>query len=598
MFTKSLIFSLAFALFCIIVIAHARVATIETASPRAPFVLELPDLNDMRIVAPEAYIPVANLHTLRFRVLNPFAGEIDYGKIYTTINGESAGTIQSSGAGRDGYLITLDLDSKPRFKLQTGKNVIEIYATSQSGKNYYASFLLNATRAGSPLVAAGAKRNPGATFGGLVGIGRNARTAEDAEGSVRAPAFINVESLAAATGDDRTPPEIYLSEPSDVIRGQTTKRTLKIAGSIAEDSDGGVTLTIENRKITLSSAPPAADASVRCATTAPRSFSTTLELDARATEVTLEAADGNGNLTRLTLPVTRPAANNTTNGGTPAGDVAPFKGRKYAVIIGVSDYKFNSYTDRRGSMNRLTDLRYATTDARAVREFLQKPEGGGFAPGDILYLEDSAATLQAVREALTKFLARPRAEDLVFFYFAGHGSPDPNNPQKLYFLMHDTKLSDAARTALPMTELKNTIDNQLQAERVIVFLDACHSAGVTGERMTTLRGEVQENNLINLYAAKLFAGAGRIVLTSSDTSEPSRECTLWGGGHGIFTWALLEGLRGKADANRDRLITAGEVCAYMRRRVQIETAFNQNPRLVTSSNDDFTLAYISTHSTD
>ncbi len=589
--TKPLNLVLALALFCIVIVAHGDAAMTESVSPRAPFVLELPDLNDTRIVAPEVYIPVANLHTLRFRVLNPFASEIDYGKIYTKINGESANVIQNSRAGRDGYLITLDLDSKPRFKLQNGKNVIEIYATSQRGKSYYASFLLNATRVGNPLSAAGARRNPKVVSNDALPT----RTVEDPDGNVRASSFINVESLAAATGDDRTPPEIYLTEPSDEIRAQSTKRTLKIAGSIAEDSGSDVTLTIEKRKIALSSAPPAADASVRCATTAPRSFSTVLELDARATDVTLEAADANGNLTRLTLPVTRTAtANNMKNGGTPAGAAARFKGRKYAVIIGVSDYKFNSYTDRRGYVNRLSDLRYATTDARSVREFLQKPEGGGFAPNDILYLEDSAATLQAVRDALTKFLARPRAEDLVFFYFAGHGSPDPNDPQKLYFLMHDTKLSDAARTALPMTELKNTIDNLLQSERVIVFLDACHSAGVTGERMTTLRGEVQENNLINLYAAKLFAGAGRIVLTSSDTSELSRECPLWGGGHGIFTWALLEGLNGKADANRDRLVTAGEVCAYMRRRVQLETAFNQNPRLVTSSNDDFALAFTST----
>jgi uncharacterized caspase-like protein len=38
--------------------------------------------------------------------------------------------------------------------------------------------------------------------------------------------------------------------------------------------------------------------------------------------------------------------------------------------------------------------------------------------------------------------------------------------------------------------------------------------------------------------------------------------------HGVLTRALLEGLRGKADANHDGTITAGELEEYVVRRVR------------------------------
>jgi uncharacterized caspase-like protein len=64
------------------------------------------------------------------------------------------------------------------------------------------------------------------------------------------------------------------------------------------------------------------------------------------------------------------------------------------------------------------------------------------------------------------------------------------------------------------------------------------------------------------------------------------------GGHGVFTYALLEGLRGQADTNADSFITAGELFAYVRDRVRLERGFKQNPRSVYDFNSDFTLAFV------
>ncbi len=398
-------------------------AVLQQTPSRAPFALELPDVGGPPITSVEAHIPTTNLRSLKITIRQPFADDINYGRIYTAINGEAANTICGNiRAGRDGKVINCDLESKPRFSFQAGKNVVEISATDRNNQSYYASYVLIAGRSPAP-----------------------------------------------STGSP--------------VKSQPVK----------------------------------------------------------------------------------------------------FSGRKFAAIIGVSQYRFNDAG--------LTNLRYADADARAIRDFLLKPEGGGFKASDILYMENNGATSEAVRDALTRLLRRAAPSDLVFVYIASHGSPDPFDPRKLYFLMNDTKVADMPKTGLGMFELQEMLDHVVRAERVVVFIDACHSAGISGPKLVTGRQlERVENNVFNLYASRLYRETGRAVLTSSDVNEISEEGPHWGGGHGVFTWALLEGLSGAADANRDRVVTAGEVFSYVNRTVQRETNSRQNPRALSGINHDFPLA--------
>jgi hypothetical protein len=88
----------------------------QNASLREPFLLELPDLGNQQITAPEVAIPKIELHKLRLRIRKPFADAINYGRIYTRVNGEAAVTIQNSGRDSQGQIVvTLDLDKFPRF---------------------------------------------------------------------------------------------------------------------------------------------------------------------------------------------------------------------------------------------------------------------------------------------------------------------------------------------------------------------------------------------------------------------------------------------------------------------------------------------------
>ena len=68
-----------------------------------------------------------------------------------------------------------------------------------------------------------------------------------------------------------------------------------------------------------------------------------------------------------------------------------------------------------------------------------------------------------------------------------------------------------------------------------------------------------------------------MIFTSCEGYEVSREDARWGGGHGVFTWALLDGLKGKADADGDGIVTVGELMDYVDIMVRRETANEQHP---------------------
>ncbi|HKP10533.1 MAG TPA: caspase family protein [Blastocatellia bacterium] len=522
-----------------VALSPAGSSAAEETSLRAPFVLELPDIG-ARIEAPEAVIPPSDVRQIRFVVRRPFADAIDYGKIHTTINGESAGTIQEKRSGREGIIIVCNLEAKPHlFRLRPGKNVVEISATDRDRRLYYASFVL------------------------LVG-GQLSGDAARAAGAT-------IESLPAATGSDRQPPTIYLIEPKSSVRAAGNAAGVRIYGVVSDDSGKVASVTINGVAAPLS--PAAATRGLVVRPAAPVSgelaFDRTVPIPADQAAIIIEARDAAGNTARLLLPIRRREAAVSSK----------FSGRKFALIIGVSRYQNHD-----GGLN---NLGYADADARAIRDFLQRREGGGFASADIAYLENEQATLGAVRAALVSFLPKAGPNDLLFVFLAGHGSPDPYAPQNLYFLLHDTKVADMPNTALPMEELKDVLDHNTHAERIVVFVDTCHSAGLSGQKMVQTRG--LENNLINLYAQKLYKETGRALLTSSDINELSQESEQWGG-HGIFTLALLEGFRGDADANGDHLVTAGELFNYVRDRVRVATAFQQNPRALPGLSTDLALA--------
>jgi len=237
-------------------------------------------------------------------------------------------------------------------------------------------------------------------------------------------------------------------------------------------------------------------------------------------------------------------------------------GEKYAVVVGISKFK--------NSIGGIPNLKYAAKDAAAFQQFLESPAGGSFPHENIKTLFDEDATSQNIRSALLTFLTKPRPQDLVVIYFAGHGAADPNDNRNLYLLAYDTDPNDMGGTAFPMVEFQEIFDRVVKARHVVTFIDACHSFGITGERASS-----HQNNLVNQYLERFASAADRAVITASDVSELSLEGPQWGGGHGVFTYYLLEGLGGKASSGA---VTAGELFSYLAQQVPKATGGQQHPQ--------------------
>jgi uncharacterized caspase-like protein len=266
-------------------------------------------------------------------------------------------------------------------------------------------------------------------------------------------------------------------------------------------------------------------------------------------------------------PPGKPGSRGVIANPTPRAPILPERAaaEKFAVVVGISRYA-NASTD-------FSNLKYADEDAKSVRDFLLSPEGGSFHKENMKVLLNEQATSQNIRSAFFTFLTQAQPEDEVVIYVAGHGAPDPNDPRNLYLLTYETKLDDMGGTAFPMFQMQDVFNRVLKAKRVVTFADTCHSYGFSGERDR----KKKSNNLFNQYVARYANEADRAVITASDISQLSEESEQWGGGHGVFTYYLLKGLKGDADLNKDGTVTAGELFAYVHDNVEKATGGNQSP---------------------
>jgi hypothetical protein len=233
---------------------------------------------------------------------------------------------------------------------------------------------------------------------------------------------------------------------------------------------------------------------------------------------------------------------------------------RWAVVIGIGRY------DRA----EIPALRYAAADAEKFAEVLV--DQGGFRKDRVLLLTDRSErkpTLRNVKWALGTFLARSAGkDDLVVIFFAGHGAPeiDPRGtePDGLakYLVPIDADPDDLYATALPMDELQ-TIFARIEAEQMVMFLDACYSGAAGGRTFASKR--TRASRIDDVFLERLTRSKGRVILAASRASEVSLELPELG--HGLFTHYLIQGIRGTADLDRDGIVSLQELYQYAEQEV-------------------------------
>jgi hypothetical protein len=226
-------------------------------------------------------------------------------------------------------------------------------------------------------------------------------------------------------------------------------------------------------------------------------------------------------------------------------------GKSFAVVIGINDYE------------KWPGLEFAVADAKAVKDTLEKT---GF--DDITLIIDKAATQRRILTELFHTLTdKVGRNDRVLFYFAGHGQTEdlPGGGKKGYIIPVDAETDSYASTAVSMEQIRS-LSSRIAAKHIFYVMDCCYS-GLGLNRSAGVWPGVSD------YLRKVSAMRVVQIITAGGQGEQVQERA----GHGLFTTYFLEAIGGKADIDRDNVVTGTELGAYLRPTVSNASRQMQTP---------------------
>lgn len=215
--------------------------------------------------------------------------------------------------------------------------------------------------------------------------------------------------------------------------------------------------------------------------------------------------------------------------------------RIFAVVVGISDYE-----------GTLADLRYSDNDASLFYNHLKKALPNEMAAGKSVLLLNQNATRRNIINAMQQVFSQSSENDFIIFYFSGHGSPG-------YFCP-----TDYTHQQLEHEIVKNYFKNAKARYRLCIA-DACFSGSI---------GSENQNNSVSGSTQQL-RDARIAVIISSKPNQYSQETTQLQ--QGLFSYYLIQGLKGKADLNNDSYITMGELFLYTKSAVTAKSGGVQIP---------------------
>ena len=273
------------------------------------------------------------------------------------------------------------------------------------------------------------------------------------------------------------------------------------------------------------------------------------------------------------------------------------KGKKYAVLVGVTEY------------SNMTNLRFTKNDAEALQEQLHAI---GFAPENVRTLTNGGGgmnepTKQNVENAVSDILGRAGKDDLVIIFLSGHGT-QPSDLGPL-FCPPEADRGSLRNTTVSINNIRDDMGN-CNASFKLLIVDACRDNNPFGTAMNMPMNKTGVRTIpVNNSAGNTNdLGFKGVSLVSVDTNAPLDNLTVFHScsegqlswedrklSHGIFTHFIVEGLRGRAENKRGDITMEG-LLAY----AMAETSYyveesgdirgEQNPRRAGEGNDFILLA--------
>lgn len=288
----------------------------------------------------------------------------------------------------------------------------------------------------------------------------------------------------------------------------------------------------------------------------------TVQIDEGEQEINILAKNGNGYSEPAKIKV-KFSEKVTTEGFV----IQP---KLYVLAIGISNYENKEYM-----------LKYAAKDANDFVGSFVKQKGKLYKEVITKVLTDANATKDNILDGLDWLQKQVTSKDVAMLFIAGHGINDDNG--RLYYLPVNAQLDNLKRTGLLAEEITLTIS--AIAGKVIYFMDTCHSGNVKVESKRGF-GDLDLTSIINELTS---SENGAIVFCSSSGKQFSLESDEWK--NGAFTKALIEGITGAADYQKNGSITINELDLFISDKVKELTKGKQTP--VTAKPDtirDFPIA--------
>jgi hypothetical protein len=362
------------------------------------------------------------------------------------------------------------------------------------------------------------------------------------------------KELVIKHDEDKAPPEIVLTRPQ-VTRGFTVAFKEPVSKTLVEGmvkDDAGLLYVRVN----------GADASVD----KEGFFSKEVPIEKTDDKIVIEAADKVGNQTRKEFQIARTYEGKRIMGPPGKEDVTSAPAVKpvlWGLAIGVSRYDGTTL-----------DLKYAADDATSLAESLKRQEGKLFSEVHFETLVNEAVTRDSIIQSISRHLGKAAPDDVVFIFIAGHGVKHRQSGS-YYFVPYDADFDSILTKGLRMSDFEEAVNIlSKNVNKVILAMDTCHA----GAMRVGVRAQDSGEDL----AEALREASGLYILAASKGGEESLENEKFkvdkqDSGHGAFTYALLEGMSGKANYDSDNYISLNELFQYVAKQVPRLTDGKQHP---------------------
>ena len=248
------------------------------------------------------------------------------------------------------------------------------------------------------------------------------------------------------------------------------------------------------------------------------------------------------------------------------------KPTQWALIVGVGQYEHKE----------IDPVNFAVEDANSVGYTLINE--CGFPAANVIQLTsdvphgDRRPTNVEVLRQIAILSRKVKPNDTFVFYFAGHGFIREDGQHFLSTVNADPSTKATLQlSSLPVDVLAQEM-KKIQAGRTIFIADACRNEPDGG------RG-AEANKLTPSFARSLRVIAENSSVESSAVllacSEGERAWEFPKAEHGVFTYFLLEGLKGKAK-DKDGLVSLPQLAEFVKEGVRqwsVESGRAQTPDL-------------------